>query len=171
MRNILTTQIGYAMQFALAYFLRLIGTQIINAVHDESSWIENSYITPKFTRLPSPYKIKSASPFKKPSATPGPRCSFKIIERPSLAPLPDGVMSADDLFHEEHSLDANDTDGNWVDADELPGVLSEPNLQDDGEEYEGRSVTLRDILLQAADTTQFDLLSLLFFCHLSSLFG
>ncbi|KIM88355.1 hypothetical protein PILCRDRAFT_814255 [Piloderma croceum F 1598] len=133
--------------------------RIINAVHDESSRIENSYITPKFTRLPSPYKFKSASPSKEPSATPGPRCSFKIIERLSLASLPDGMMSADDLFQEEHSLDANDTNGDWVDADELPGVYSEPNLQDNGEEYEGRSVTLRDILLQAGDTTQFDLLS------------
>jgi hypothetical protein len=167
MMGILTTQIGYAMQITLAFFLRLICIQIINAVHDESSGIENSYITPKFTRLPSPYKYESASPSKKPCATPGPRCSFKIIERLSLASLPDGVTSADDLFQEEH---ANDIDGGWVDADELPGAHIEPDFQDNGEEYEGRSVTLRDILLQAGDATQFDLLSLLFFCHLSSLF-
>lgn len=77
------------------------------------------------------------------------------------------MTSADDLFQEEH---ANDIDGGWVDADELPGAHIELDFQDNGEEYEGRSVTLRDILLQAGDATQFDLLSLLFFCHLSSLF-
>jgi hypothetical protein len=100
-------------------------------------------MTPKITRLPSPYKLKSASAFKKPNSTPGPRPSFKIIERLSLAPLPNGMTSRDD----------------WTDEEDVQGVIS--NEEERGE-CDGNSVTLREILLQAGDSTRFDLLGLLF---------
>ena len=117
--------------------------QIIDAVHDESTSFENSYMTPKITRLPSPYKLKSASAFKKLNSTPGPRPSFKIIERLSLAPLPNGMTSRDD----------------WTDEEDVQGVISNEEERD---ECDGKSVTLREILLQAGDNMRFDLLGLLF---------
>jgi hypothetical protein len=122
--------------------------QIVDAVQDESTSFRDSYATPKITRLPSPYKPRSASPFKKSNATPGPRPSFKIIERQSLAPLPDGITSAD----------INDED--WTDDDGEKDA--EGGKDDDGDAsiYEGKSVTLRDILLKASDDTQYDLLGL-----------
>ena len=70
------------------------------------------------------------------------------------------MMSVGDSFHEEHLLDTNGTDDDWMDEDEARGVHSGEKVEDDGE---GRSVTLRDILLQAGDMTQFHLLGQLFF--------
>ena len=122
-------------------------------------------MTPKITRLPSPYKFKSVSPSKKAATHSGPRPSFKIVERLSLAPLPDSLMSADDLFHETRLLCASDADGSWTDEDEVPGSDRGANVQGDDEGYEGKSITLRDILLQAGTTTQFDLLSVAVFLH------
>jgi hypothetical protein len=119
-------------------------------------------MAPKITRLPSPYKSRSTSPFK-PKTTPGPRPSFKIIERLSLAPLPDGPMFTDDMFNETHLSDTNGADGDWTDEDEVIGT---DNYVD---ESGGQSLTLRDILLQAGDMTQFDLLGASLFLCLFSL--
>ena len=107
--------------------------------------------------------MKSASPFKKTNffGTPGsaPRPSFKIIERVSLAPLPDEMNSADDLRHEIHDSGGQIQDAEWSDED-----VAVDQGHDDSEDdslYEGVSVTLRDILLKAGDTTQLDLIGTL----------
>lgn len=127
-----------------------IGTKIVDAVNDQSTSFE-VYATPVGVRLPTPYKSRS-SPFK--SITPGPRASFKIVERLSLASLPDEI-SADDL-HDTQLTGAHAMDGDWTDEDDKEDV--EGQVADDTDFHEGHSVALQDILLQAADTTQFDLL-------------
>lgn len=124
-------------------FTNLISSQIIGAVHDESKSFE-AYVTPKLTRIATPHK--SVSPFKKKNGTPGPRLSFKIVERSSLAPLPDVTDSSENLLHSIDQIQETGSPGDdWTD-------------EEGGDIYEGKSITLRDILLQAAETTQFDLL-------------
>lgn len=146
-------------------FYLLKSIQIVDAVQDESTSFRDSHATPKITRLPSPYKSKSASPFKRQNTTPGPRPSFKIIERQSLVPLPDGISSADDLWHDTDAVDINDED--WTDDEGETNTEGENVYSDDASIYEGKSVTLRDILLKASDDTQYDLIGLCgFFLHL-----
>ncbi|KAF7964598.1 hypothetical protein HWV62_5089, partial [Athelia sp. TMB] len=129
--------------------------KIVDSVQDESA--SNSFeayqnATPKGVRLPSPYKSASRnSPyinlFQSSSGTPGPRPSFKIPERLSLVSLPGEISYGDDLVETQYQ-DAPGQDGDWTDEDE----------ELDSVDHEGHSVALRDILLHAADTTQFDLL-------------
>jgi hypothetical protein len=72
--------------------------------------------------------ITSGSTVKRSNTKNTPRESFKIQERKSLLPLPDE---------------------DWLDDDDDEA---------EGSEYEGDSVTLRDILLKAGDVTQYDLM-------------
>lgn len=81
-----------------------------------------------------------------------PRISFAIPERKSLAPLPD--TAAGELLWDEE----------WI-GDDV--ILESEDDGDDGrngsvedeDDFEGNSVTLRDILLKAGgDITQFDLM-------------
>jgi len=47
----------------------------------------------------------------------------------------------------------------WTDEEDVQGVISNEEERD---ECDGKSVTLREILLQAGDNMRFDLLGLLF---------
>lgn len=69
------------------------------------------------------------------------------------------MNSADDLRHEIHDSGGQIQDAEWSDED-----VAVDQGHDDSEDdslYEGVSVTLRDILLKAGDTTQLDLIGTL----------
>jgi hypothetical protein len=66
-------------------------------------------------------------------------------------------MSTDDQFHETHTQDPNGTDDDWTDDDDAQGGDSEKEAEY-GDGYDGKSVNLQEILLQAGDTAQYDLL-------------
>lgn len=138
----------------------------MQSVQDESRSFE-AYATPKGVRLHSPNKSRS-SPFK--SATMSPftsasRPSFKIVERPSLASLPGDHQSSEyaTYFLEMQYWNGLGIGqgGEWTDEED-EGELGSGNKNEnedymrDSEMHEEHSVALRDILLQAADTKQFD---------------
>jgi len=78
----------------------------------------------------------------------------------SLAPLPNGLTSLDDGLHDKHLFDSSGTDGDWTDADIVQSDDSHKEKSGaDDPGYDGKSVTLREILLQAGDATEFDLLA------------
>lgn len=133
---------------------------------DSTSTSFEAYATPKGVRLYSPHKSQSrSSPFKSASGTPGPRPSFKIVERLSLAslPSPGDIMRSREYEYGEYEEglletqygDAFGQDGEWTD-DEGEEEGGGGDDLDRSVMHEGHSVALRDILLQAADMTQFD---------------
>jgi hypothetical protein len=74
-------------------------------------------------------------------------------------------MYSDDMLRDSHSSDVSSADHDWTD-DEERSASHVDYEKEDSEEYGGQSMTLRDILLQAGNTTQFDLLGLWFFLYL-----
>ncbi|EGN95154.1 hypothetical protein SERLA73DRAFT_162709 [Serpula lacrymans var. lacrymans S7.3] len=117
--------------------------RIVDAINDDSSIEVDGYLTPR----PTATRLASRTPFStaKTKTFTAPRASFKVDEGLDLPSFPSDLTSLDQ--HKYSSPRQGKRQEMWTDDGD-----------DDEPYYEGVSVTLRDILLSAGDTTQFDLL-------------